>query len=176
MTMENTPKTITKKLLSWAVDIDDSVIDQAHRTARLPIVHDHMALMPDAHIGIGATIGSVVPTESAIIPAAVGVDIGCGMAAIRTDLRADDLPDETSARGWPRSSGPSRPASATPQAKKRFTTEDLRQQMGDRTWLDDRADRLVDEIPSAIDEVMAAQRDLVEVVHTLRQVLNNKGC
>jgi tRNA-splicing ligase RtcB len=389
--METNPQTITKKLLSWAVDIDQSVIDQAHRTARLPIVHDHMALMPDAHIGIGATVGSVIPTKSAIIPAAVGVDIGCGMAAIRTDLTADDLPDDlgglmgpieaaipagvgnghesatTAADQWfaahPASSdhcaqlapkartqfgslgsgnhfaevcldesdrvwlflhsgsrgignqlatrhidtakklrdrldhmvddpalawfvqgtpefeayiadmlwcqeyafanrsamlaafkdvffrfvgkgtevdrinchhnfaalenhggeqlwitrkgaisarhgqlglipgsmgtrsfvvrglgnalswqscshGAGRRLSRT-QAKKRYTVADLREQMGDRTWLDGRADRLVDEIPSAykdIDEVMAAQRDLVEVVHTLRQILNYKGC
>jgi tRNA-splicing ligase RtcB (3'-phosphate/5'-hydroxy nucleic acid ligase) len=64
-------------------------------------------------------------------------------------------------------------------AKKQFTAEDLRDQMGDRTWLSQRADRLVDEIPSAykdIDEVMRAQSDLVEIVHTLRQVLNYKGC
>lgn len=65
------------------------------------------------------------------------------------------------------------------QAKKQFSVKDLREQMGDRAWLTERADRLVDEIPSAykdIDEVMAAQRDLVEVVHTLRQVLNYKSC
>ncbi|MFA9564792.1 MAG: RtcB family protein [Acidimicrobiales bacterium] len=66
---------------------------QAERTARLPIVAGHVALMPDAHLGLGATVGSVVPTEGAIIPACVGVDIGCGMAAVRTDLTADDLPD-----------------------------------------------------------------------------------
>jgi RNA-splicing ligase RtcB len=87
-------ETLTKKLHSWAVDLDRQVIEQAHRTARLPIVHDHMALMPDAHVGIGATVGSVIPTKDAIIPAAVGVDIGCGMAAVRTDLVASDLPDD----------------------------------------------------------------------------------
>jgi RNA-splicing ligase RtcB len=87
---------VTNKLLSWAVDIDGQVIEQAQRTARLPIVHDHMALMPDAHVGMGATIGSVIPTKNAIIPAAVGVDIGCGMAAVRTDLTADDLPNDLS--------------------------------------------------------------------------------
>jgi tRNA-splicing ligase RtcB len=84
---------ITNNLLSWAVDIDPAVIDQAHRAARLPIIHDHVALMPDAHVGIGATVGSVIPTKDAIIPAAVGVDIGCGMAAVLTDLTSDDLPD-----------------------------------------------------------------------------------
>jgi tRNA-splicing ligase RtcB len=65
------------------------------------------------------------------------------------------------------------------EAKRRYSVKDLREQMGDRTWLADRADRLVDEIPSAykdIDEVMANQRDLVEVVHTLRQIVNYKGC
>ncbi len=84
---------ITPRLLSWAVDIDPGTINQAHRTASLPVVTGHVALMPDAHIGVGATIGSVVPTEGAIIPSAVGVDVGCGMAAVRLDLRADDLPE-----------------------------------------------------------------------------------
>jgi tRNA-splicing ligase RtcB len=88
---------ITNNLLSWAVDIDAAVIEQAHRAARLPIVHQHVALMPDAHVGIGATVGSVIPTREAIIPSAVGVDIGCGMAAIRTDLTADHLPDDLGA-------------------------------------------------------------------------------
>ena len=66
---------------------------QAARAARLPIVAGHVALMPDAHVGIGATVGSVIPTEGAIIPAAVGVDIGCGMVATETTLTAADLPD-----------------------------------------------------------------------------------
>lgn len=387
---------ITNNLLSWATDIDASCIEQAQRAARLPIIHDHVALMPDAHIGIGATVGSVIPTKSAIIPAAVGVDIGCGMAAIRTDLVSSQLPDDLApllrlmervipagvgeghgergraedgpgADGWfaanPMPSDHARalskkartqfgslgsgnhfaevcldeqervwlflhsgsrgignqlatrhidtakklrhllphavedPALAwfvqgTPEfeayiadmlwcqayalanrdamlaafakaffrfvgsgrererinchhnfaaleqhgdeelwitrkgaisaragqlglipgsmgtrsyvvrglgnelswqscshgagrrfsrseAKRRYTVKDLKAQMGDRTWLDGRADRLVDEIPSAykdIDEVMANQRDLVEVVHTLRQIVNYKGC
>lgn len=84
---------ITNNLMSWVVDPDPQTLDQAHRAARLPIVHQHVALMPDAHVGIGATIGSVIPTRDAIIPSAVGVDIGCGMAAVRTDLDATDLPD-----------------------------------------------------------------------------------
>ena len=390
---------ITNTLLSWASDLDDEVVEQAHRTARLPIVHDHVALMPDAHVGIGATVGSVIPTKAAIIPAAVGVDIGCGMAALRTDLTADHLPDDLSpllgamervipagvgrghqqglgsraaadgpgadawfaanpapsdhaqrlektartqfgslgsgnhfaevcldeddtvwlflhsgsrgvgnqlaqrhidtakrlrhqlphavedpalawfvqgtpefaayiadmlwsqayalanreamlaafsaaffrfvGRGRERerinchhnfaaledhggeqlwitrkgaisaragqlglipgsmgtrsyvvrglgnpmswhscSHGAGRRFSRT-EARRRYTAADLRAQMGDRTWLTDRADRLVDEIPSAykdIDQVMADQRDLVEVVHTLRQIVNYKGC
>jgi len=387
---------ITNSLLSWATDLDANVVEQAHRAARLPIVHDHVALMPDAHVGIGATVGSVIPTKAAIIPAAVGVDIGCGMGAIRTDLVAGQLPDDlapllrqmerfipagvgeghgqhgraedgpgadawfaanplpsdharalgkkarsqfgslgsgnhfaevcldedegvwlflhSGSRGignqlatrhidtakklrhqlphavddpalawfvqgtsefeayiadmlwcqayaaanrdamlaafakaffrfvgggrererinchhnfaaleqhgeeslwitrkgaisaragqlglipgsmgtrsyvvrglgnplsWQSCShGAGRRFSRT-EAKRRFTTSDLRQQMGDRTWMSDRAERLLDEIPSAykdIDEVMANQRDLVEVVHTLRQIVNYKGC
>jgi tRNA-splicing ligase RtcB (3'-phosphate/5'-hydroxy nucleic acid ligase) len=85
-------ETITPRLLSWAVETDDATIEQAHRAASLPIVAGHVALMPDAHVGIGATVGSVIPTDGAIIPSAVGVDIGCGMAAVRLDLHADDLP------------------------------------------------------------------------------------
>src|SRR5205814_1597413 len=72
------PKTINDKLISWASDVEEGTIRQAEKTARLPIVDGHVALMPDAHVGIGATVGSVIPTSGAIIPAAVGVDIGCG--------------------------------------------------------------------------------------------------
>src|ERR1043165_9287199 len=61
--------------------------------SRLPIVHHHVAAMPDVHHGIGATVGSVIPTRQAIIPAAVGVDIGCGMNAVRLTLQAKDLPE-----------------------------------------------------------------------------------
>jgi len=68
-------------------------LDQAARAARLPFVAGPVALMPDAHVGIGATIGSVIPTAGAVIPAAVGVDIGCGMIAAETNLVASDLPD-----------------------------------------------------------------------------------
>ena len=88
------PTKITNALLSWVEDPDESTITQARRAARLPIVEGHVALMPDAHVGIGATIGSVIPTRGAIIPSAVGVDLGCGMAAVRTDLAAGDLPDD----------------------------------------------------------------------------------
>jgi tRNA-splicing ligase RtcB len=66
---------------------------QLSQLARLPVVWPHVAVMPDVHVGIGATVGSVVPTRDAIIPAAVGVDIGCGMIAARTSLHANDLPD-----------------------------------------------------------------------------------
>ena len=74
-------------------DIDAQALRQLHNIASLPIVHPHVAAMPDGHAGIGATVGSVIPTRSAIIPAAVGVDIGCGMNAVRTTLTASDLPD-----------------------------------------------------------------------------------
>jgi RNA-splicing ligase RtcB len=80
-------------LRNWASDIDPGTIQQALKTSRLPILAGPMALMPDAHVGIGSTVGSVIPTENAIIPAAVGVDIGCGMAGVLTDLIASDLPD-----------------------------------------------------------------------------------
>ena len=59
----------------------------------MPFVHSHLAVMPDVHFGIGATVGSVIATQGAIIPAAVGVDIGCGMMAVQTTLKASDLPD-----------------------------------------------------------------------------------
>jgi tRNA-splicing ligase RtcB len=74
-------------------DIDHAARQQLLNIANLPIVHPHVAAMPDVHAGIGATVGSVIPTRSAIIPAAVGVDIGCGMNAVRTTLTASQLPD-----------------------------------------------------------------------------------
>src|SRR3954464_3161288 len=88
------PNRINDKLISWASDVEEGPIRQAEKTARLPIVDGHVALMPDAHVGIGATVGSVIPTRDAIIPSAVGVDIGCGMVASETDLVAADLPDD----------------------------------------------------------------------------------
>ena len=75
---------LSDKLLNWASILDDVTRRQAEHTASLPIIHPHVALMPDAHLGKGATVGSVLPTRGAIIPAAVGVDIGCGMIAVRT--------------------------------------------------------------------------------------------
>src|SRR5919204_1542461 len=87
------PRTINPKLLSWASEIDPQTIAQAEKTARLPIVEGHVALMPDAHVGIGATVGSVIPTKGAVIPSAVGVDIGCGMIAAELDVTEAQLPD-----------------------------------------------------------------------------------
>jgi tRNA-splicing ligase RtcB len=69
-------------VLSWASIVDDHTLDQAEASASLPFVRGPLVLMPDAHFGLGATIGSVIATEGAVIPAAVGVDIGCGMAAL----------------------------------------------------------------------------------------------
>lgn len=82
---------IGKKLFNWASILEPSARDQALRTASMPFVFPHLALMPDAHEGKGATVGSVIPTLGAIIPAAVGVDIGCGMHALRTQFTAEDL-------------------------------------------------------------------------------------
>jgi RNA-splicing ligase RtcB len=87
------PTNINDKLISWASEIDPATIRQAEKTARLPIVEGHVALMPDAHVGIGATVGSVIPTKNAVIPAAVGVDIGCGMIAAELDVTDAQLPD-----------------------------------------------------------------------------------
>lgn len=77
-------------------DIDHDSIEQLSKMAQLPFIHSHIAVMPDVHVGKGATVGSVIPTKHAIIPAAVGVDIGCGMNAIRLNLKAHQLPDNLS--------------------------------------------------------------------------------
>ena len=81
------------KMWTKGVPVEDEARKQLANAARLPVVFKHIAAMPDVHLGIGATIGSVIPTIRAIIPAAVGVDIGCGMMAAKTTLRAEDLPD-----------------------------------------------------------------------------------
>jgi tRNA-splicing ligase RtcB len=85
------PEHLTPKLISWASILEDNTRQQAEATATMPFIHPHVALMPDAHLGKGATVGSVLPTDHAIIPAAVGVDIGCGMLAVRTQFVRDDL-------------------------------------------------------------------------------------
>jgi tRNA-splicing ligase RtcB len=82
---------LSDTLLNWASILDEDTLRQAERTATLPIIHPHIALMPDAHLGKGATVGSVLPTRAAIIPAAVGVDIGCGMIAVRTPWSVDEV-------------------------------------------------------------------------------------
>jgi len=74
-------------------EVESSALDQLKNIAQLPFIHSHVAAMPDVHTGIGATVGSVIPTRGAIIPAAVGVDIGCGMNALRLSLTANELPD-----------------------------------------------------------------------------------
>jgi tRNA-splicing ligase RtcB (3'-phosphate/5'-hydroxy nucleic acid ligase) len=82
---------ISTKLHSWASILDPAAREQAVRTASTHLVQPHLALMPDAHVGMGATVGSVIPTQGAIIPAAVGVDIGCGMIAVRTQWTEQEL-------------------------------------------------------------------------------------
>lgn len=77
----------------WTQDIEREALQQLINVSQLPIVHGHIAAMPDVHAGIGATVGSVIATKAAIIPAAVGVDIGCGMNALRLSISAADLPD-----------------------------------------------------------------------------------
>ncbi len=81
------------KAWTKGVPIAENAIQQLREVASLPFIHHHVAAMPDIHLGYGAPVGSVIPTKGAVIPAAVGVDIGCGMMAIRTNLHASDLPD-----------------------------------------------------------------------------------
>src|SRR6195952_5962385 len=88
------PTQLSDTLWNWATDVDEGTLLRAGKASRLPIISGHIALMPDAHVGMGATVGSVIPTENAVIPSAVGVDIGCGMIAVQTSLRADQLPDD----------------------------------------------------------------------------------
>ncbi|MEV6867507.1 RtcB family protein [Streptosporangium subroseum] len=88
------PRQVAPGLLSWANDTEPGTIEQA---ARLPFVPSHVAPMAGAHVGMGATVGSVIPIDGAIIASAVGADIGRGMAATETTLTAADLPDTSAA-------------------------------------------------------------------------------
>jgi tRNA-splicing ligase RtcB len=82
------------KVLVWTNDIEQEAISQLHQMSQLDdVIFKHIAVMPDVHWGNGATVGSVIPSTTAIIPAAVGVDIGCGMIAVKTNLNASTLPD-----------------------------------------------------------------------------------
>ena len=92
------PFNIGPNVLSWlpAEQIEDSAMQQVENLSRMPFIFKHVAVMPDCHFGMGATVGSVIPTNRAIIPAAVGVDIGCGMIAVKTPLKRDDLPEDLS--------------------------------------------------------------------------------
>jgi tRNA-splicing ligase RtcB (3'-phosphate/5'-hydroxy nucleic acid ligase) len=83
---------VTNALGAQIVPIEDQAEQQLFNLAKMPFVHSHIAAMPDVHWGMGATVGSVIATVGAIIPAAVGVDIGCGMMAVKTDATASDLP------------------------------------------------------------------------------------
>ncbi len=91
--MESGPmEQISKRFMNWASILEDNTRQQAETASQMPFIHPHLALMPDAHLGKGATVGSVIPTLGAIMPAAVGVDIGCGMIAVRTQFSLDQLP------------------------------------------------------------------------------------
>ena len=92
------PHTINSNALSWAPEeqIEDSALEQIESLSSMPFIFKHVAVMPDCHFGLGATVGSCIPTIGAIIPAAVGVDIGCGMIAAKTGLSRSDLPEDLS--------------------------------------------------------------------------------
>src|SRR5260370_1760387 len=101
MKMTNTTYNVMKPakgvpIKSWTkgVPVEEAAQQQLLNVAQMPFIYKWVAAMPDVHWGIGATVGSVIPTKGAIIPAAVGVDIGCGMMAGRTSLSSSDLPDD----------------------------------------------------------------------------------
>jgi len=92
--MKTTQAPLSRPIHIWTDDVEDSARQQLHNMAKLPFLHPHgIAVMPDVHAGIGSTVGTVIATHKAIIPAAVGVDIGCGMNAVRVSFKASDLPD-----------------------------------------------------------------------------------
>jgi RNA-splicing ligase RtcB len=199
---------LAKKLINWASILEPNTREQALRTASMPFIWPHVALMSDAHLGKGSTVGSVIPTLDAIMPAAVGVDIGCGMIAVRTDLVHDDLRGKVLARKGAIDAAAGKPGlipgsmgtasyvvtgkgnklslNSSPHgagreysrsaARRTFTRAQLEAAMQGIEWR--HTDAFLDEIPGArkdIDRVMADAADLVEVRHTLRQIVNVKG-
>jgi len=113
------------KMWTRGVPVEEEAKLQLANTARMPFIYKHMAAMPDVHLGKGSTIGSVIPTLGAVIPAAVGVDIGCGMMAAKTTLAAADLPDNLGAlRCAARSSARCRTGSRPGRAAPRCATKD----------------------------------------------------
>lgn len=133
----------SRPIKAWSTEIDDAALTQAKNLARLPFIAPNgVALIPDCHVGRGSTVGTVIATHKAIIPAAVGVDIGCGMNAVRLSLKASDLPDSLLSirrqieRDVPLDSGGSR-AKPAPMGKlsAAFTGES-----GFKPWFEDFAD------------------------------------
>ena len=183
------------KVRAWTkgVPFDEKAQEQVGRVASLPFVQP-VAIMPDVHWGMGATIGSVIPTLGAIIPAAVGVDIGCGMVACKTNINPNSLTrlselrsqiEEAVPHGRTDNGGandvgawgdlPAETATAWKAMSERYDRITEKHPGG----VECRKDASVlDESPAAykdIDAVMAAQSDLVKVRHTLRQIICVKG-
>ena len=136
------------------VPVEHEAQNQLRNVASLPFIHSHIAVMPDVHFGIGATVGSVIPTKGAIIPAAVGVDIGCGMMAVRTSLTANDLPDSLSRlrgaieRNVPHGNGPNGNHRDTPASVETSYRD---------SGLDDRYRAIIDKHPKASAKAQTAQ-------------------
>ena len=140
---------INKTAISWLPpeQIEPAAMQQIVKIASMPFIYKHVAIMPDCHVGMGATVGSCIPTDGAIIPAAVGVDIGCGMVAVRTPLSRDDLPARLSGiregieRRIPLSAGKyNRSVSSTAQARVATLEKKAGERLGLYRKLSGRAD------------------------------------
>jgi tRNA-splicing ligase RtcB len=108
---------LTDRLYSWASILDPQTREQADALSRLPIIAGHVALMPDAHLGKGSTVGSVIPTSGAVIPAAVGVDIGCAIRSTRSSTNWSVSSPPDSAAGTARRSRTRSRGSATTRTR-----------------------------------------------------------
>lgn len=147
------PNQIHPKVLNWASIIEQSTIDQAIETASMPFVHPHLALMADAHAGRGSAVGTVIPTKGAVMPSAVGQDVGCGMEIIRTRLTRADLESRME-------------SSSKTYADLRRAVEDvIPMSMGNyNSFLDGKRNWYVDEKLSELEE--RAERDRVDLGHS----------
>jgi tRNA-splicing ligase RtcB (3'-phosphate/5'-hydroxy nucleic acid ligase) len=172
-----------ERLLNWASILEPRTREQVERASAMSFIYPHLALMADAHLGKAATVGWVIPMLGAIMPAAVGVDLGCGTMAVRTQFTADDahghaLVLEGNGNRLALNSSPhgaGREYSRT-AARKKFTRAELDAAMQGIEWRHTNA--FLDEIPGAckdVDVVMAGSGYLVEIKHTLRQIVNVKA-
>lgn len=153
-----------KPVKVWAETLHARSREQLVNLSMLPFIHRHVAAIRDVHAGIGATIGSVIATDRAIIPAAVGVDIGCGMAAARTSLSADRLDARVLKQVFDQISRDVPVGRAQPKDE-RALTDAIAPFIAPLAALTDKD----------IDQVMANPSDLVGVVHRLKQVVCVKG-
>jgi len=167
----------------WTTDIEESAMQQLHNLATLPFIHKHVAVMPDVHWGMGSTVGSVIPTIRAIVPAAVGVDIGCGMVAHKLNITPEQLPDSLAGvrsalekaipHGRTDNGGPNDRGAWGEQSPAAVTSE------WERLRIDPRFVELLEDQPKVLNRVDQGPRQLGSLGtgnHFVELCLDKEGC